>query len=63
MEYLTTLGEKLEDFEIEAFIKAADGKRGGNIDYKEFTFKMMGVPKKMLHNDSKSKNRKTRSSK
>lgn len=47
VEYLTTLGEKLEDFEIESFVKAAGVKGDGNVDYREFTFKMFGVPKKI----------------
>ena len=58
MEYLTTLGEKLEDFEIEAFIKAADSRGDGNIDYKEFAFKMMGVPKKPVQAEQEIKKQK-----
>lgn len=43
--YLTTLGESLEDFELDVFVKMADPKGEGKIFYEDFLDRMMGPPK------------------
>lgn len=44
-EFLTTLGEELEDFEIELLLKMSETKGTGKIYYQEFVEKMMGIVK------------------
>lgn len=45
-ECLTTLGEDLEDFEIELLIKMSDPTNSGRVAYTEFVEKMMGISRK-----------------
>lgn len=53
-EYLTTLGEDLEDFEIELFLKMAETKGTGRIHYVEFVEKMMGITRNQSKDRRKS---------